>query len=421
VTEPPPSHTLNTYITLVELFQKLKKLQRNKAADLDGMKAKFILDARELLHMPLLTTFNYFLVKGFSEALSTGVVHALFKGANASEFDNYKGITVGLILAKLFVMIFDKRLSEWFEQHGLCAKGQIGFCKNYYTTDQLFILQILIEKSKAKKKPLYCYFVDFKKAFDIVSCEVLWQMLVGLGVKGRFLRCLQAMYAKDTICINHPSEGVTFSFRCQQGVKQGCPLSPLLFGLYLDALEERLDGRKCDALTLANVHIWLLLFADDFVLTSESEVGLQQQLDALQQFCAECGLAMNMKKTKVMVFNYANPCQEFVFEGDVIERVQTFKYLGILLETIPNLDSVVEHLIAANRHSLFTLNRHCAKLHIMDVKLRCDLFNTSVRSTTNYTYEVWVDSKKIKAIKVVYRRFPKSYSRCQKKPACPSC
>ncbi len=95
------------------------------------------------------------------------------------------------------------------------------------------------------------------------------------------------MYAKDTVCINHPSEGVTSSFRCQQGVKQGCPLSPLLFGLYLDALEGRLDGRKCDAPALTSVHVWLLLFGDDLVLTSESEVGLQQQLDTLQQFCAE--------------------------------------------------------------------------------------------------------------------------------------
>jgi len=44
------------------------------------------------------------------------------------------------------------------------------------------------------------------------------------------------MYAKDTIRINHPSEGVTSSFKYQQGVKQGYPLNPLLFGLYLDAL-----------------------------------------------------------------------------------------------------------------------------------------------------------------------------------------
>jgi hypothetical protein len=90
----------------------LKKLQRNKAAGLDGMKVEFILDVGKLLHMPLLTTFNYFLEEGFPKAFSTGVVHALFKGGNASEFDNYRGIIVGPILAKLFVMILHNRLSE---------------------------------------------------------------------------------------------------------------------------------------------------------------------------------------------------------------------------------------------------------------------------------------------------------------------
>jgi hypothetical protein len=76
------------------------------------MKAEFILDAGELLHMLLLTTFNYFLEEGFPEALYIGVVHALLKGGNASKFDNYRGIIVKLILAKLFVMILDKRPSK---------------------------------------------------------------------------------------------------------------------------------------------------------------------------------------------------------------------------------------------------------------------------------------------------------------------
>jgi hypothetical protein len=70
-------------------------------------------------------------------------------------------------------MILDKRLSEWVEQHGLCAKAQTGFRKNYRTTSQLFVLQTLIEQSKAKKKPLYCCFVDFKKVFDIMPREIL--------------------------------------------------------------------------------------------------------------------------------------------------------------------------------------------------------------------------------------------------------
>jgi hypothetical protein len=169
------------------------------------------------------------------------------------------------------------------------------------------------------------------------------------------------------------------------------------------------------------MHVWLLLFVNDFTLTSELEVELQQQLEVLQQFYVERGLIVNVKKTKVMVFNSSDPCQEFVFEGDAIEHVQTFKYMGILLETIPNLDMVMEHLAVASRRSLFALNCLSAELRIMDVQLHCDLFTTLVRSTTSYAYEVWVDSKKIKAIDVVYQGTSSPCSRCKKQLARPSC
>jgi hypothetical protein len=103
---------------------------------------------------------------------------------------------------------------------------------------------------------------------------MLWQLLAGFGVEGRFLRCLQAMYVKDIVRINHLSEGVTSSFRCQQGVKQGCSFNLLLFWLYLDSLEGHLDGRECNALALTDVHVWLLFLVNDLPLTSKSEVGL---------------------------------------------------------------------------------------------------------------------------------------------------
>ncbi len=89
-----------------------------------------------------------------------------------------------------------------------------------------------------------------------------------------------------------------------------------------------------------------------------------------------------------MVFNSIDPCQEFMFEGDVIERVQTFKYLGILLKTTPNLDSAMEHLAATSRRSLFALNCRCPELRIMDIKLHYDLFNMLVHSTVSYACEV---------------------------------
>ncbi len=109
-----------------------------------------------------------------------------------------------------------------------------------------------------------------------------------------------------------------------------------------------------------------------------------------------------------MVFNSVDPCQKFVFKGDDIECVHTFKYLGILLETTLNLDNGVEHLAATSRRLLFTLNRRCAELRIMDVKIHCDLFNRLVHSIASYACEVWVDSKKIEAIEVMYRGFLKS-------------
>ncbi len=103
-----------------------------------------------------------------------------------------------------------------------------------------------------------------------------------------------------------------------------------------------------------------------------------------------------------------------MFEDDVIERVQTFKYLGILLETTSNLNNVVDHLTIANKCSLFTLNPCCAELCIMDVKLLYDLLNTLLCSITNYACEVWVDSKKIEAIEIVYQWFFKSLLGAQK-------
>jgi hypothetical protein len=122
-----------------------------------------------------------------------------------------------------------------------------------------------------------------------------------------------------------------------------------------------------------------------------------------------------------MVFNSVDPCQEFMFEGDIIECVKTFKYLGILLETTLNLDSAMEHLATTSKGLLFALNRHCVELRIMDVKPRCDLFNTLVRSTTSYACEVWVDSKKIKAIEIMYRSSSNPCSGCKKQSARPSC
>jgi hypothetical protein len=105
------------------------------------------------------------------------------------------GITVGLVLAKVFAMILEARLSSWVEERGIRARGQAGFRKDLCTTDNLYILQILIEQSTHKCKKVYCCFVDFRKAFDIVPRDLSWQVLAKMGIVGRFMQCLQSMYS----------------------------------------------------------------------------------------------------------------------------------------------------------------------------------------------------------------------------------
>jgi hypothetical protein len=117
-----------------------RRLKRNKSTGLDGIKVEFLLDANVMLHVPLQIMFNKLLQQGYSTGLYTGVIHALHKGGDALQFKNYRGITMGLVLAKVIAMILEARLSNWAKEKGLRARGQVGFRKNFCTTDNLYIL-----------------------------------------------------------------------------------------------------------------------------------------------------------------------------------------------------------------------------------------------------------------------------------------
>ncbi|MCO5608871.1 hypothetical protein L7F22_063089 [Adiantum nelumboides] len=87
------------------------------------------------------------------------------------------------------------------------------------------------------------------------------------------------------------------------GVKQGCPLSPTLFGLYINEISDyilRAGGAGSD---LAGIPVHIMLYADDIILVSETQKGLQSHLRALDDFCPHRGLTVNLGKTKVMIFH----------------------------------------------------------------------------------------------------------------------
>ena len=104
-------------------------------------------------------------------------------------------------LSKLYAMVLEARATAWAELSRSRARGQAGFRKAFRTTDQLFIIRTLLQQAAHAKLKLYCCFVVFKKAFDLVPRDILRNVLKRRGMAGKVLTSLQSMYAADTACV----------------------------------------------------------------------------------------------------------------------------------------------------------------------------------------------------------------------------
>ena len=256
-------------------------------------------------------------------------------------------------------MVLEGRLTDWAEQRGLRAVGQSGFRRGFRTVDNIFIMQTLLNQTRKRGHKLYCCFVDFQKAFDSIPRQQLWEVLKAKGVTGPILDSLISMYTQDTACVL-TQEGMSGTFACTTGVQQGCPTSPLLFGLYLDDLETlvmRSTTRDSQTLPIgptptphgvedgASQVVPPLLFADDLCLTSLSMQGLQKHMNTLQAICKDRGLTVNFTKTRLVVFQhrYVEAQPGLTYAGQPVEQVQSYKVLGLQMHGTKGLSPLLSH------------------------------------------------------------------------------
>ena len=149
---------------------------------------------------------------------------------------------------------------------------QCGFRPGCSTTDQIFTLKQIAEKSWEHGNNLFACFVDFKKAYDRVPRDKLWKVLQEYGVDRQLLRAINSFFCKPEVCVLINGKQ-SKPFHEGVGLRQGCVLSPLFFIVYMNWIDKCSQVDECA--TIGNCKISRRLFADDLVLLSSTESGLQ--------------------------------------------------------------------------------------------------------------------------------------------------
>lgn len=145
-------------------------------------------------------------------------------------------------------------------------------------------MKLLIDQQLQAKKKLYCAFIDLKKAFDSVSRLSLWYKLIKCGIDGKVFDIICSMYASIKLrvkCLNSLSD----LYSCDVGLLQGEIMSPFLFSLFINDIEAHLQENINDGINIEQLQLYLLLFADDALLFSESHEGLQNNINNLESYC----------------------------------------------------------------------------------------------------------------------------------------
>ena len=246
---------------------------------------------------------------------------------------------------------------------------------------------------------MFCTFIDFKSAFDTVWRSGLWQKLLKANVKGKIFRVIYNMYQNIKTCVKKGNEKSEF-FVSKVGVKQGENLSPFLFALFLNDLEDYFVENDIDSLeTITNlceesihmyVKLFLILYADDTALLSETAKGLQETLECFEQYCDLWKLTVNTSKTKVVIFSKrkCRNAQNFRLYGANIEVVDSYSYLGIIFNYNGSFKTARTKLVDQARKAMYALYRKISYINL-PIDLQLKLFDSLVSPVLLYASEVW--------------------------------
>ena len=174
--------------------------------------------------------------------------------------------------------------------------------------------------------------MDLKSAFDTVNRDKLWQIMEKHSLGKKLIIRIKELY-KETACKIEVDEKQSNIFWTNKGLRQGCPLSPLLFAIYIADYEKILREAQDGGIMVGRTKVHTLAYADDMVIMAETATQMKEMMKTTNKYLTCRNLKLNSEKFKVVVFRKGSKegkREEWKRNNESIEEVEGFEYFGYL-------------------------------------------------------------------------------------------
>ncbi|GBL72532.1 Retrovirus-related Pol polyprotein from type-1 retrotransposable element R2 [Araneus ventricosus] len=218
--------------------------------------------------------------------------------SNLDDVTNWRPIALSNTIYKVYTKVLAGRLQDWATRFNALSPCQKGFTPFDGVLEHNFVLQTRLETARARKHDLCVAWLDVTNAFGALPHQLIYQALTTAGTGEDFVNIIRDLYTGCTTNILS-NNSATNPIDISSGVKQGCPISGLLFNISIDHILRKIQGTATSHRILA--------FADDLCLLGDSSDELQDMLDTVFTDLAGIGLHLNPRKSFSMHFSGSTP------------------------------------------------------------------------------------------------------------------